>query len=92
MDNQTTKASGIMDVAADAVQWSSLLFLFPSLLIFWCILDQFTSPVRGYPGPLLASEWSESIVEHFQRPSWLMVMKSTQICGGLGTLLVATST
>ncbi|KAL2292125.1 hypothetical protein FJTKL_10773 [Diaporthe vaccinii] len=54
MDNQTTKASGIVGAAANATQWSSLVFLSLSLLTFWYLLVHFVSPVRGYPGPFLA--------------------------------------
>lgn len=89
MDNQTTKADGIMDAATNATQWSSLLFLFPSLLVFWCVLGQITSPVRGYPGPFLASECSDPVAMCFQPSCWLTITKSTRTCGGLGTLLVA---
>lgn len=60
MDNQTTRASGIMGANANLIQWPSLLFLILSLITFWYLLGHFTSPVRGYPGPFLASERSTS--------------------------------
>lgn len=67
MVNQTANASGIMGAYFNITQWSSLLFILVSLPTLWYLLGHFTSPVRGYPGPFLASEWKISPAVQFQR-------------------------
>lgn len=90
MDNQTTKAGGIMGAATSATQWPSLAFISLSVLTFFYLLSHFNSPIRDYPGPFLASEWS-SVAVQSQHLWWLMLIKNTRTCGELGTLLAATS-